>query len=190
MLPAQLLGQDTLQPQRASPPAKIDILVDTSTRQEEFEDCREDQDAATITGEIIVCRKRSGDENRLYDKETAERRHAEETAFKKDPKAPDFIRDCHEQGWPPGCVKMGSVPPPAYLIDFDALPDTPPGSDADRAARGLAPRGYSAGPDGAITIAAEPARQPDAEVLGLPPPLEEDEVSPSESASRAEEPSG
>ena len=87
---------------------------------------------------------------------------------------------------------MGSVPPPAYLIDFDELPETPPGSDAERAAQGLAPRGYTAGPDGAVTIAGEAGRQSNADVLGLPPPLDEneDEISPSESASPAEEPSG
>ena len=33
----------------------------------------------------------------------------------------------------PVCVKgLGHVPPPAYMIDFDALPETPAGSDAAR----------------------------------------------------------
>lgn len=187
---ASTSAQEPLEAQSASPPERIDILVDTATSQDDYEDCEEDQDAATITGEIIVCRKRGGDENRLYNKEEAERRHAEETAFKKDPKTPDFILDCNDQGWPPGCVRMGSVPPPAYLIDFDALPDTPAGSDADRVAQGLAPRGYLAGPDGAVVVAGAPTRQSDAEVLGLPPALNEEEVNPSESASPAEEPSG
>ncbi|MGE5952438.1 MAG: hypothetical protein ACM308_02290, partial [Qipengyuania vulgaris] len=128
---------------------------------------------------------RSGDENRLYDKETAERRHAERTMRHNDPAPPDFIRDCHEQGWPVGCFKMGRVPPPAYMIDFDELPDTPKGSDADRIARGLAPRGYLANRDGSVIVADEPGLQGNADELGLPEPL-----NPSGSASPAEEPSG
>ncbi|WP_239804568.1 hypothetical protein [Croceicoccus hydrothermalis] len=32
--------------------------------------------------------------------------------------------------------KFGYAPPPAFIVDFDALPDAPPGSDADRIARG------------------------------------------------------
>ena len=36
----------------------------------------------------------------------------------------------------PPCPK-----PPVYMIDLSALPEAPPGSDADRIARGLAPRG-------------------------------------------------
>jgi hypothetical protein len=61
-------------------PERIDILIEPQTESDEvYEDCEEDQDAATITGEIIVCRRRSEDENRLYDKEGAERRHAQRT---------------------------------------------------------------------------------------------------------------
>ena len=175
--------------QTARPPDKIDIRVDTTPEAGAYEDCEEDQDAAIITGEIIVCRRRSDEENRLYDKETAERRHAEETAFKKDPRGPDFLLDCNDQGWPPGCFRMGKVPPPAYLIDFSKLPETPPGSDADRIGRGLAPRGNDSG-----TVTPPPApeqgQQDNAEVLGLPPPLDADGVSRSGSASPEDAPSG
>ena len=56
-------------------------------------------------------------------------------------------------------------PPPVYYIDVTALPEAPPGSDADRIARGLAPRG-SAYDDG------EPS--PDTQVIaGETPPEEE-----------------
>lgn len=162
ILPATVSAQDELEAQSGSAPESINILADVSPPDRDYEDCEEDQDAATLTGEIIVCRRRSGDENRLYDKETAERRHAEETAFKKDPKTPDFIRDCHDQGWPPGCIRLGKVPPPAYLIDFSELPDAPPGSDADRIARGLPPLERDALTASGAQIIAE-------EELGLPP---------------------
>ena len=171
------------QAQRGTPPERIDLTIRQEDPEEDvFEDCSEEQEAASISGDIIVCRKRSGDENRLYSKEEAERRYAEETAFKSDPKTPDFIRDCHDQGWPLGCFRMGKVPPPAYMIDFDKLPEAPPGSDADRIARGLAPRGR----DVAADPAANAARQAE---LGLPPaPTRDPEVSPSGSASPAAEP--
>lgn len=161
----------------------IDILITRGSGEEEYEDCSAEQEAAIISGEIIVCRRKRDNENRLYPKDEAERRHAEETAFKNDPRTPDFILDCHDQGWPVGCVRMGSVPPPAYIVDFSALPDTPPGSDAERIGQGLAPRG---------TTAAAPARPRQIE-LGLPPmPGIEtsDGVNPSEAASPEAEPSG
>lgn len=138
-------------------PLSIDIRAEIEAEEDarSFEDCEDDQDAATLTGEIVVCRKRTGEENRLYDKEAAERRHAERTAYKGDPEAPDFILDCKEQGMPVGCFAMGGKPEPVYMIDFTALPDAPAGSDADRAARGLAPRGTSANADGTVTIAGD-----------------------------------
>ena len=183
-----LAQEAALEKQRAQPPTSIDILAEPVTDGPELdEDCVKQQEAAILFGEIVVCAERTGDENRLYDKETAERRIAERTAFKGDPKTPDFIRDCHDQGWPVGCIRAGKVPPPAYLIDFDELPDTPAGSDADRVARGLAPRGTSRVVNGATVIVEGPAVQSDADELGLPPPLSAtgeggEEVSPSGSA--------
>lgn len=146
----------------ATPPLEIDVRaeIEAQAEEEKFDTCEEDQDAAVLTGEIIVCRKRTGDENRLYDKEAAERRHAERTAYKGDPEAPDFILDCLEQGMPFGCVSMGGVPPPVYLIDFASLPDTPEGSDAERAAQGLAPRSPVADSNGAIVIASGSGQVP------------------------------
>ena len=39
-----------------------------------------------------------------------------------------------------GCIPgLTCPPPPVYLIDFDALPEAPPGSDADRIAKGEIP---------------------------------------------------
>ena len=162
---APVFAQDSGEPAASPAPLQHDIkaAIEAEEEDEGFEACEEDQDAAALTGEIIVCRKRTGDEHRLYDKEAAERRHAERTAFKGDPKTPDFILDCKEQGMPVGCFAMGGVPEKVYMIDFSALPDTPPGSDAERAAQGLAPRSQSANSDGSVTIAAgAPPAQPEA----------------------------
>ena len=186
-------AQEPLEPQSATPPETIDILIEPQADPvENYEDCEEDQDAATVTGEIIVCRQRSEDENRLYDKEGAERRHAQRT---QGPQPVDVAGEGIFRG-PPTVSGMCFIPPcpkdPVYMVDFDALPETPAGSDADRIARGLAPRGNQGGTGGPVRIAGDGQQQADAEELGLPPPLEEageGEVSPSESASPEEEPS-
>lgn len=185
-------AQETLEPQTASPPQSIDILIEPPAEPDEgYEDCEEDQDAATITGEIIVCRRRSEGENRLYDQESAERRHAERT---QGPQPVDVAGAGIFRG-KPTASGMCFIPPcpkaPVYMVDFEDLPAAPPGSDADRIARGLAPRGSENG-TGAVKVAGEPQRQNDAKELGLPPPLEEtqnEELNPSESALPVVEPS-
>lgn len=192
--PATSIGaQETLEPQSASPPQSIDILVEPAVEADEnYEDCEEDQDAATITGEIIVCRRRSEEENRLYDAESAERRHAQRT---QGPQPVDVAGEGIFRG-PPTVSGLCFIPPcpkdPVYMVDFDALPETPPGSDADRVARGLAPRGDQDGTAGAVQIAGEPQQQRNADELGLPPPMEaaqDGSVNPSGSASPEVEPS-
>ncbi len=184
-----LAAQDGLEAQSGTPPERIDIKVDTSPEAELPAECEAKRDAAQITGEIVVCGPRRGNDNRLYDKETAQRRHAERTMHANDPQAPEmFGIPNHGPVVARGCF-IGPCPKePAILIDFDSLPDTPPGSDADRMARGLAPRGNPAGDNGAVRIAGEAGFQSNADELGLPPPP--GEASQTESASPVEEPSG
>lgn len=52
------------------------------------------------------------------------------------PRAPNVsgLRDCSR-----GCIGLGGVPPPIYYFDIKALPAPPPGSDADRIAKGEIP---------------------------------------------------
>jgi len=64
------------------------------------------------------------------------------------------------------CVVPPCPPPPVYYIDVGALPEAPPGSDADRIARGLAPRGSSY--DGGV-----PAEETRIVAQDAPPPEEE-----------------
>ena len=184
ILASPLAAQDTgepLQPQRGSPPERIDLLTTAGEDDEPLEDCSEEQVAALLSGEIIVCRGRSDLEKYGYDKERAERRYARETMNKGNPGAPDvFGIPDHGVVAARGCFIPPCPPPPAYIIDFDSLPDAPPGSDADRIARGLPPLGR----DVATPEAAARAR---AEQLGLPQP-DIGEVSPPESASPAEQP--
>lgn len=87
-------------------------------------------------GEIVVCAPGNGDEFRVQS--TAEldpnSREAQRLRDGGIPRAPQVgtVIDC-SQG---GCIGFGSVPPPAYMIDFSSLPADPPGSDADLIARG------------------------------------------------------
>ena len=108
----------------------------------DLRECRDDEEAAAINGEIVVCRVRGNDGTGLTGtRAESQKRYAQETAFKGAPRAPDFISDCNDQGNPFGCIGIGKVPPVAVTVDFAALPTAPAGSDADRIARGLPPLG-------------------------------------------------
>lgn len=129
-------------------PVVIDILVPPPERapptEAEMRQCEEEIDAATVTGEIIVCRQRGDDPNNYYSgsREGARRRYAEETAFAGDILAPDVAGAGIFRG-PATVGGLCFIPPcpkdPALIIDVEALPEAPAGSDADRIARGLAP---------------------------------------------------
>ncbi|BDW80772.1 hypothetical protein MACH24_02100 [Erythrobacter sp. Dej080120_24] len=99
--------------------------------------CEEEADAARIAGEIVVCRSLGETTDGSWNQEDFERRYAEVT---QGVKAPNVEVD----PTPPMVgisvrAKFGYPPPPALIIDIPALPDAPPGSDADRIARGLPP---------------------------------------------------
>jgi len=59
------------------------------------------------------------------------------------PRAPDLDNlDCRTHphfGIGTGCLTVGKVPPPIYYIDLSKIPEAPPGSDADRIAKGEIP---------------------------------------------------
>lgn len=96
--------------------------------------------------EIVVCaRLEEQSQFRIRSDEDAEDEYAAATMNKGNPQAPDVAGPGIFKG--PAtvsglCVIPPCPPPPAYMVDFDELPEAPPGSDAERAARGLAPRGY------------------------------------------------
>ncbi|MEP0189204.1 MAG: hypothetical protein ABJP70_04015 [Erythrobacter sp.] len=97
-------------------------------------DCDEENDAARIANEIIVCRDLGKATDGSFDKAEWEKRYAEKTKGISTPNT--FGIPNHGNA-----IGFGSVPPPAYILDFDELPETPEGSDADRIARGLPPLG-------------------------------------------------
>jgi len=150
----------------------VDILAaapdpDTPTAAQQRE-CDDEVEASELSGEIVVCRKKVDNSDRfagsyadwLND-------YAERSANLGAPPAPDV----DGTGLPPGMAAIVTInacfippcpKPPAVLIDVEALPPAPVGTDADRLAHGLAPRGE----DGEYT--AEEKRRLEAELV-LPP---------------------
>ena len=135
---------------------RIDILVtpeDLYPDERAAEDCKKLQDAAILSREIVVCGQ--GQDQRVFRTQSAEEakdRYARETMYKDKPPTPDpcgpncgiFKGDPTIGGLCiPGLQKC--PPPPAIFIDVSALPEAPPGSDADRIARGLPPIGNDLG---------------------------------------------
>jgi hypothetical protein len=152
-----------------SPPTetqpRINLLVTVprgEVNQAQAKQCEDRADAGALSGEIVVCRELGGDGTGLTgSRAESQKRYAEETAFKGAPRAPNFIPGCKDQGNPPGCFGgFGKVPPPAYIVNFEALPKAPAGSDADRIARGLPPLNE----DRELTEEEEKARR---EALGI-----------------------
>lgn len=169
-------------PTQASPPERVDLLaqsreIASENAEGELENCSETDEATLISGEIVVCR-RSRDDTATYgfDKKAWEERYAAETrgADPVDVAGPGIFRGAPTVGGLciPGLQKC--PPPPAIVVDFAALPEAPPGSDADRIARGLPPLGRD-GP----RLPLPPAQN--ADTLDLPPPpdfADEDEAAP------------
>lgn len=125
-----------------APSGPINLVVSRprgEVNQAQVQQCRRDNEAGTISGEIVVCAETSKDDERALTGTRAEtqKRYAQETMNKGKPAAPDLF------GIPDNGkgIGFGKAPPPAITVDFAALPVAPAGSDADRIARGLAPVG-------------------------------------------------
>ena len=127
-------------PTQASPPERVDLLaqsreIASENAEGELENCSETDEATLISGEIVVCR-RSRDDTATYgfDKKAWEERYAAETrgADPVDVAGPGIFRGAPTIGGLciPGLQKC--PPPPAIVVDFAALPEAPPGSDAER----------------------------------------------------------
>lgn len=153
-------------PPPAPRPPRINMMV-TKPRNEPSEadlrECRADEEAAAINGEIVVCRVVGNDGTGLTgNRAETQKRYAQETAFKGAPPPPDMF------GIPDNGkgIGFGKPPPVAITVDFDALPPAPAGSDADRMARGLPPLEK----DGELSEEEERARREAAGIRTTVPP--------------------
>lgn len=131
-------------PAAEGPPAppRVNLMVTVprgEVNQAQLQECRDDADAGTISGEIVVCREtgNNGENPLTGDRDATQKRYAQETMLKGAPRAPEaFGIPDNGKG-----IGFGKPPPVAITVDFDALPTAPAGSDADRMARGLPPLG-------------------------------------------------
>lgn len=85
-------------------------------------------------GEIVVCAQ---DDSQFRAMGTSDLDPKSDAALNDGlPRAPDFSGGpCDPKHV--GCITGGWAPPPIYIIDLEAIPEPPPGSDADLIARGL-----------------------------------------------------
>ena len=124
--------------EEAGPERQILDLSVTRPRNESdrliAKDCEDANEAGRVNNEIVVCRELGEATDGSWDKEAWEKRYAEKTKGMSTPNT--FGIPNHGNS-----IGFGKVPPPAYIVDFDELPEAPEGSDADRIARGLPPLG-------------------------------------------------
>lgn len=113
------------------------------------ERCEDEADVARVAGEIVVCRDLGEATDGFWNKADFERRYAAATQGPK-----PVFQDAGGLQFPGEgslatitvtvsnvCVIPPCASEAALLIDVASLPEAPPGSDADRIARGLPPLG-------------------------------------------------
>lgn len=155
----------------AEPPPVIDIRAPPPQPEAPTaavaKECEDQRGAGEISGEIVVCRELQVDTSQLYSGSREEwlRRYAERTQGAGTIPAPDVAGPGIFRGpatigglcFIPPCPK-----PPALIVDVEAIPPPPAGSDAQRVAQGLPPLEEDMAP-----LSEEARRRVEAE-LGLP----------------------
>lgn len=127
------------------PPRQVLDLMITVPRNESDQlleqDCEEEADAGRIAGEIVVCRQLGEATDGSWNKEEFQRGYAQRTQGEQ----PVDVAGGGIFRGPATIGRLCVIPPcpgeAALLIDVEALPEAPEGSDADRIARGLPPLG-------------------------------------------------
>jgi len=82
---------------------------------------------------IVVCREwESGERYMLGERERRQVGADVRDTAGGAPRAPDMDESCLHTRGRENCMMGGWVPPPAIMVDFSTLPETPPDSDAAR----------------------------------------------------------
>lgn len=130
------------------PPQQIDILVPPQTSEAadavELKECADQTERGVVQGEIVVCRELPADTSQIYSgsREAWLKAYAERTKNKGTLPTPDVAGPGIFRGEPTisGLCFIGPCPKdPALIVDVEAIPPPPEGSDAERVAKGLAP---------------------------------------------------
>ena len=155
----------------AAPPQQIDILAPPATSEAAntaaLRECEEQREVGVVAGEIVVCREIVGDTSQVYSgsREAWLKDYAARTMNAGTLPPPDVAGPGIFQG-PATIGGLCLIPPcpdePALIVDVEAIPPPPAGSDAERVARGLAPVEGDDAP-----LSEEARRRVEAE-LGLP----------------------
>ena len=157
--------------QASDPPQSIDILAPPPAPEKTppavVKECEDQREAGIVAGEIVVCAELEYDTTQLYSgsREAWEKAYAWRTQNAGTLPPPDVAGPGIFRGpaTVSGVCVLGPCPKDtALIIDLAAIPPPPPGSDADRAAKGLGPR-----EDDNAPLSQEDRRRLEAE-LGLP----------------------
>lgn len=132
----------------SEPPQQIDILappIESELATEAvYKECEDQRERGVVAGEIVVCRELEVDTSQLYSgsreawlKDYAERTQNAGVIAPPDVAGPGIFRG------PATVSGLCFIPPcpkdPALIIDVEAIPPPPEGSDAERVAQGQAP---------------------------------------------------
>ncbi|WP_379923260.1 hypothetical protein [Erythrobacter sp. R86502] len=139
------IGQDRWP---ANPPQTIDILApppeSEAASAAALKECEDERDVGIVAGEIVVCRNLEVDTSQIYSgtreawlKDYAARTMNAGTLPPPDVAGPGIFRGPATVA---GLCLVGPCPEePAVMIDVEAIPPPPEGSDAARVAQGLEP---------------------------------------------------
>lgn len=134
-LPAPLAAQEAADTQPERPVSAEEALYNADEMWklnpgEEDEDPCEQPDDPDV---ILVCRETVDPERYMFEREPELTVGADvRTTASGAPRPPDFNDSCLNTRGRANCNMGGYVPPPAIMVDFDELPETPEGSDAAR----------------------------------------------------------
>lgn len=140
------LGPDA--PTSAEPPSQIDILVPPQASEAadaaELKECADQTERGVVAGEIVVCRALPADTSQIYSgsREAWMKGYAQRTMNAGTLPPPDVAGAGIFRG-PPTVSGLCFIPPcpkdAALMVDVEAIPPPPEGSDAERVAKGLKP---------------------------------------------------
>lgn len=130
LVPAPLAAQDAPAITAEEALANAEAVWHVTAPEPEIDPCA-DPEADEDT--IVVCRRFEDGERYTFEPPPDRPVGAQVTDTAGGaPRAPDFNESCLHNRGRENCMMGGSVPPPAIMVDFATLPETPEGSEAAR----------------------------------------------------------